>query len=103
MGAVIHVDPAAIHPVVEGVWHHARLTRVPEPGEVITMLCGASAAAEFEQSGRRDAHGAPHTCWACDLIYRREHGLDVWPGHPALHGRPVPHPRGTTRGAAHRA
>ncbi|MFD9961919.1 zinc finger protein [Amycolatopsis sp. NPDC058986] len=104
MGAVIYVDTNAIHPVVDGRWHHTRLARVPEPGETVTMLCGVSAAAEFAQSQLRDSHGAPQTCWDCDLIYRREHDLDVWPGHPALSPQPVPHPRGarTTAPKRHR-
>ncbi|MFE0025512.1 zinc finger protein [Amycolatopsis sp. NPDC059021] len=95
MDAVIYVDTDAIHPVADGRWHHARLTRVPQPGETVTMLCGLTAAAEFEQSAQRDSRGVPQTCWDCDLVYRREHDLDVWPGHPALPRRPVPHPRRT--------
>ncbi|SED26786.1 protein of unknown function [Amycolatopsis tolypomycina] len=35
--AVIYIDPLMIHPVVDGVWHHARLEGVPDPGEAITM------------------------------------------------------------------
>ncbi|MFD9894263.1 hypothetical protein ACFWY9_33355 [Amycolatopsis sp. NPDC059027] len=96
MSAVIYIDTDAIRPVVDGKWHHARLTHVPEPGEAITMLCGASSTAEFERSNRRDDHGAPHMCWDCDLVYRREHDMDVWPGHPALSRVPVPHPRSKT-------
>ncbi|MFE0026863.1 hypothetical protein [Amycolatopsis sp. NPDC059021] len=87
MGAVIYVDTAAIHPVVDGVWHHTRLTGVPAPGEAVTMLCGIAAPAEFERSDLRDGHGVPHMCWSCDLVYRREHDLDVWPGHPRLAGQ----------------
>ncbi|MFD2459820.1 hypothetical protein ACFSYJ_14490 [Amycolatopsis samaneae] len=90
---MIYLDPEKIHPGVDGVWHHTRLTCVPSPGDPITMLCGILAAAEFEQVDRRDTHGVPRTCWNCDYLYRHEHGIDIWPGHPAVPSRSAPHPR----------
>ncbi|GAA4528987.1 hypothetical protein GCM10023192_14740 [Amycolatopsis samaneae] len=93
MDAVIYVDTEAIHPVANGEWHHTRLNHVPAPGERITMLCGLVATAEFAHVSQRDTHGVPHTCWNCDYVYRREHDLDIWPGHPALSTRPAPRPR----------
>ncbi|GAA4544484.1 zinc finger protein [Amycolatopsis samaneae] len=84
MIALIYVDTRAILPVVDGTWHRARFTHVPSPGEPITTLCGVSAVTEFELLDRRDVHGVPRQCWSCDLLYRRQHGIDVWPGHPGL-------------------
>ncbi|WP_167441485.1 hypothetical protein [Amycolatopsis vastitatis] len=72
MTAVIYIDPAAIHPVINGVWHRARLRGIPAPGQGITMLCGASAAASFEPSTQR---GVPTMCPRCDSVYRREHNI----------------------------
>lgn len=73
--AVIYIDPQAIHPVIDGEWHRARLSAIPKPGQGITMLCGATAAAAFQPLNERRAHGAPTACARCDSIYRREHGI----------------------------
>jgi hypothetical protein len=75
MTAVIYIDPAAIHPVIGSEWHRARLRGIPEPGQGITMLCGASAAAAFEPLVNRRNHGAPTACPRCDAVYRRELGI----------------------------
>lgn len=75
MSAVIYIDPAAIHPVIGSEWHRTRLLGIPEPGQGITMLCGASAAASFEPLGNRRARGVPTACPRCDAIYRRELGI----------------------------
>lgn len=75
MAAVIHVDPEAIHPVVDGEWHRARLTGIPKPGQGITMLCGLAETAEFRPLADRRAHGVPRQCPHCDAIYRRERGM----------------------------
>ncbi|WP_233621422.1 hypothetical protein [Amycolatopsis sp. WAC 04182] len=72
---MIHIDPEAIHPVVDDVWHRTRLARIPEPGQVIAMLCGVTAAATFEPLNQRRAHGAPTECPDCDRIYRQEHNI----------------------------
>ena len=93
MSARIYVDLNAVHPVIDGQWHHATLVRVPEPGETIKMLCGRTAPAEFERQDQRRAHSIPTQCWRCDLIYRRQHGIHVSRDHPALSPRPVPRPR----------
>lgn len=75
MSAVIYIDPAGIHPVVDGEWHRTRLTGIPQPGQGITMLCGVSAAAEFEPLDQRRTHGTPTQCPRCDAIYRRQLGI----------------------------
>ncbi|MFE0027194.1 hypothetical protein [Amycolatopsis sp. NPDC059021] len=62
MSALIYLDLAHIHPIVNGQWYRARLVHVPQPGEAVTMLCGVSAAAEYDESGRRDARGPAAQC-----------------------------------------
>ena len=90
MTAVIYIDPAAIHPVVDGEWHRARLTGIPKPGQGITMLCGVTAAASFQPLSERRTHGIPRQCGRCDAIYRRERGI------PQQHTRQR-RPHGETR------
>lgn len=75
MSAVIYIDPSAIHPVINGEWHRTRLLGIPEPGQGITMLCGAAASAAFLPLNQRRDHGVPTACPRCDSIYRREHGI----------------------------
>lgn len=75
MSALIYVDMASVHPVIDGVWHRATLTAMPDPGQGVTMLCGATAAAEYERLERRRDHGTPTMCIACDSIYRRQQGI----------------------------
>jgi len=75
VSAMIYIDPAAIHPVIDGEWHRTRLTGIPQPGQGVTMLCGVTASAEFEPVEQRRTHGVPRQCPRCDLIYRREHGI----------------------------
>ncbi|MFD9890723.1 zinc finger protein [Amycolatopsis sp. NPDC059027] len=84
MSALIYLNLDAVHPVIDGRWHRARLTSVPRPGEQITMLCGVTADAEFEGPREHEVHGVPKQCWDCDLVYRREHGIDVLPQHPGI-------------------
>jgi hypothetical protein len=73
--AAIYIDPLTILPVIEGEWHRTRLTKIPAPGQVIMMLCGASGAAVFELSDERRRHQIPRQCERCDAIYRREQGI----------------------------
>ncbi|MEA5361363.1 hypothetical protein VA596_17600 [Amycolatopsis sp., V23-08] len=75
MAAVIHIDPEAIHSVVEGEWHRVRFAGIPESGQGITMLCGLTATAEFRPLADRRAHGVPHQCPSCEVIHRRERGI----------------------------
>lgn len=75
MTALIYIDPSAIHPVIGGEWHRTRLTGIPEPGQGITMLCGATASAAFLPASQRRDHGTPTACPRCDAIYRRERGI----------------------------
>jgi hypothetical protein len=87
MSAQIMVDLDRVHPVSGGRWHRvARLQRLPQPGERIAMLCGRVEEAEYVSAGGQDM---ATTCWACDLAYRRAHGIAVLPNHPAL-SRAVP-------------
>jgi hypothetical protein len=75
MSAVIYIDFEAIHPVINGEWHRTRLTGIPQPGQGITMFCGATAPATFLPREQRRDHGAPTACPRCDSIYRRERGI----------------------------
>ncbi|WP_284746463.1 hypothetical protein [Amycolatopsis sp. RTGN1] len=75
MSAVIYIDFEAIHPVIDGEWHRTRLTGIPKPGQGITMLCGATAAAAFQPLNQRRDHGSPTEYPRCDSIYRRERGI----------------------------
>lgn len=77
MSALIYVDLAHVHPVIDGVWHRAQLVGMPAPGVAITMLCGESAAAEYHRLDQRRAHGAPTACPRCDLLYRRQHQIPL--------------------------
>lgn len=75
MTAAIYIDPLTILPVIEGEWHRTDLTKIPAPGQVITMRCGASGAAAFELSDERRRRQIPRQCERCDAIYRREQGI----------------------------
>lgn len=77
MTAAIYIDPLTILPVIDGEWHRTRLTEIPEPRQVITMLCGASGAAVFELSDDRRRHQIPRQCERCDVIYRRQRGIPL--------------------------
>ncbi|GAA4552085.1 zinc finger protein [Amycolatopsis samaneae] len=94
MSALIYVSLDHVHPVVDGKWHRVQLAEMPEPGQVLHMLCGLTAPAEYERTEHRDARGPATQCWSCDFEYRRIHGIDMYPDHPGRPGpRPVPHPR----------
>ncbi|GAA4537668.1 hypothetical protein GCM10023192_38330 [Amycolatopsis samaneae] len=80
MSALIYVSLEHIHPVVDGIWHRARLTEVPAPGEAVRMLCGLVAAAEYDDVRGRDLHGVPRQCWSCECVYREENGFVPPPG-----------------------
>lgn len=75
MSAVIHIDPEAIHPVIDGLWHRTRVRGIPEPGEPLLMLCGAQGVAVFDVLAKRRERGVPHMCLNCDAVYRREHNV----------------------------
>jgi hypothetical protein len=75
MSAVIYLDPLAIQPVIDGEWHRTRLMDVPQPGQAITMLCGASGSTTFQPLGQRRSRGIPRQCIRCDAIFRSEQGI----------------------------
>jgi hypothetical protein len=75
--AVIYIDPLMIHPVLEGVWHHAHLAEIPDPGEAITMLCGATGVASFLPLSQRRHRATPRQCDRCDAIVRRQRGIPL--------------------------
>ncbi|WP_439381591.1 hypothetical protein [Amycolatopsis lexingtonensis] len=75
--AVIYIDPLMIHPVVEGVWHHARLQGIPDPGEAITMLCGVTGVAAFLPLSQRRHRTIPRQCERCDAIIRQQRGIPL--------------------------
>ncbi|OAP24199.1 zinc finger protein [Amycolatopsis rubida] len=82
MAALIFIYLEHVRPVVDGVWHRARLTSVPAPGEHITMLCGLEAAAAFAPHGQRRARCIPTQCLPCDAAYREQLGWSA-PNKPA--------------------
>jgi len=92
MSALIYVDLEAVLPVVNGEWHRIDVHRMPMPGEEITMLCGVTDVAEFEDLVRRRGHPVTQ-CWGCDLVYRRRKGIHVPPDHPGRIPRPTPQQR----------
>jgi hypothetical protein len=73
--AVIYVDPLTIQPVLDGKWHRADLTAVPQSGQAVTMLCGESGAAEFKFSGERRDERIHQQCEPCDDVLRRRRGI----------------------------
>jgi hypothetical protein len=90
VSAHIKVDLDRVHPVFDGRWHRVvHLTRLPQQGDPITMMCGRVEIAEYVGN---DAQTPAQTCWGCDLEYRRQQGIPVLPDHPAL-VQPVPCPR----------
>ncbi|MFG1645526.1 hypothetical protein ACGFMK_35035 [Amycolatopsis sp. NPDC049252] len=76
--AVIYIDPLMIHPVIDGVWHHARLVGIPDPGEAITMLCGVTGVAAFLPLGQRRHRTIPRQCERCDALVRQQRGIPLW-------------------------
>ncbi|MBB4689688.1 hypothetical protein [Amycolatopsis jiangsuensis] len=88
MTAFIYLDAAAMRPVIGGVWHLTRLSAIPAPGGVITMLCNKTAASAFGTLSERSAHGVPTQCLYCDFEYRRIHGYEIPPNHPGLRTPP---------------
>ncbi len=75
MPAVIHIDPDAIHPVIDGLWHRTRLGGIPEPGEPLLMLCGTQGVAVFDVLAKRRSAASRIQFPRCEVIYRREHGI----------------------------
>lgn len=90
MAALIYVDLANVHPVIDGVWHRASLLAMPDPGQGITMLCGVTATAEYERLDNRNRARPPTCCWDCDAKYRRIQGIP----HRSTGQLPTPRPRG---------
>jgi hypothetical protein len=86
MNVRIMIDLDRVHPVSGNRWHRAmRLRQLPQPGELITTLCGKTEEAEYAASTEQTL--VVETCWLCDLVYRRQHGIPVLPDHPGL--RPI--------------
>lgn len=79
MTAMIYVDLAHVHPVIDGVWHFAALQRMPQSGEPVRMMCGVSAVAAYERIENRVSaghnNGPPTACRKCDEIVRRQKGI----------------------------
>jgi hypothetical protein len=83
MSARIMIDLDRVYPVFGGRWHRlARRQRVPQPGELITTLCGQVDEAEYVNAAEQTL--TVQTCWPCDLAYRRLEGVMVLPTHPGL-------------------
>ena len=75
MTAVIHFDPATIHPVIDGVWHRVRIGAIPRPGDRLPMLCGVEGVAAFDMLAERRAHGVPQECRRCTEVLRQLWGM----------------------------
>jgi hypothetical protein len=84
------VNLELVHPVIDGRWHRVRLHKLPNPGELITTLCGQVEEVEYG-TGDRVVTLVP--CWHCDLAYRRQEGIAVRLDHPGLAAPPAPPPR----------
>jgi hypothetical protein len=84
------VDLERVHPVFGGRWHRVQLNKMPNPGELITTLCGQVEEVEY---GPEDRVVIVQTCWYCDLAYRRQEGIPVRPDHPGLTAPPTARPR----------
>ena len=88
MSALIYIDLEHVHPIIDGVWHRAHLLAMPDPGQEITMLCGAIAPAEYHRLDERRQHGIPTECPRCDLLYRRRHNIPLQ--QERIQARPAP-------------
>ncbi|MEV6873954.1 zinc finger protein [Amycolatopsis sp. NPDC051128] len=86
----IYLDLDKLHLVARGQRHRARLARVPNPGDQVTMLCGLVEVVEYTT----EAEKAVATCWTCDVHYRRGLGFPIPPTHPGFSsGRRTPRKR----------
>ena len=94
MTALIYIDPQAIHPVIDGVWHRGRFTAIPKPGQGIRMLCGATGTAAFEPLERRRDHAPLTTCFDCEAEYMRENDIPVPANHASRHSQQSTHRTG---------
>jgi hypothetical protein len=92
MSAQIMIDLDRVHPLSGGRWHRvAQLQRLPQPGERVTMLCGQVEEAVYVSPAQHATTGTIDTCcWDCDLVYRKQQGIQILPTHPGLRGQPVP-------------
>jgi hypothetical protein len=79
--AQIYLDLDNVHPVFDGRWHRVRLDRLPTIGERLTTLCGHEKAVAFADAADRTAFGVPTCCYECDLVYRRQRGIEIRAGH----------------------
>ncbi|MFI5590126.1 hypothetical protein ACIA5G_34125 [Amycolatopsis sp. NPDC051758] len=75
--AVIYVDQQTTRPVIDGEWHRMKIAEFSEPGQPITMLCGASGAVQFRPSHARRSRQIPRQCESCDRIYRLDQGIPL--------------------------
>lgn len=77
----IYLDLDKLHLVANGLRHRARLSRVPDPGNQVTTLCGRVEKVEYTSK----PEGTPvKTCWRCDFLYRRGLGFAIPPTHPGF-------------------
>jgi hypothetical protein len=88
MSALIMVDLDQLHPVFDDRWHRVRLRRMPNPGELITTLCGRTEEVIYGTSA--DQVVTIRTCWSCDLVHRRDNDIAVLPTHPGLAASSAP-------------
>lgn len=84
MSARIMVATPHVRPVIGGVWHMTRLTRFPNHGEAIKTLCGVADTADYSDQATTEIMTQ---CWECDYRYRRDHGMELLPDHPAVAAR----------------
>ena len=70
MSAIIALSLDHVHPVIDGQWHLLPvLEALPQPGEMITTLCGITETVEYQ--AKREQILPAHACWACDTEHRK--------------------------------
>lgn len=82
--AQIYLDLDKVRPVFDGRWHRVQLDRLPTTGERLKMLCGRERVVAFADAADRTAFGVPTCCYECDLVYRKQHGIEIRAGKPAI-------------------
>lgn len=75
MNAVLYLDLEHMFPVIDGVRHRSVFLAVPAPGTPVQMLCGVTAAAQYDDAANRNARGVQTLCLRCDDAYRRKVGI----------------------------
>lgn len=85
MTATVYLDLDTIRFFIDDTWHFPdRLTRIPQTGEAVRMLCGTVAAAHYDDRTARV--GPTRVCPECDWDYRGQHGIPRYAPRPRSPG-----------------